>query len=95
MIAQIVHMTVKPGTEEECIRYCREMMEVSHQEPGCLQYVVHQSPENPRLFAFYEQYVDRLALDLHHDSPHFDRCIKGGVDTLVESRTRELFVPLR
>ncbi len=94
MIVLIVRMTVKPGTEEECIRLCREMTEESRKEPGCVQYVVHQSRENPRCFAFYESYVDEAALDLHRASPHFGRLIRGGVDALVESRTRELFVPL-
>ena len=94
MIVLIVHMTVKPGTEEECIRLCREMAEESRKEAGCVQYVVHQSKENPRGFAFYESYVDEAALDLHRASPHFGRLIRGGVDALIEGRTRELFVPL-
>jgi quinol monooxygenase YgiN len=94
MVVLIVHMTVKPGTEEECIRLCRAMTEETRKESGCTQYVVHQSKENPRCFAFYEQYVDEAALDLHRASPHFAKFIRGGVDALVESRTRELFVPL-
>jgi len=94
MTVLIVHMTVKLGTEEECIRLCREMTEESLKEPGCLQYVVHQSKENPHCFAFYEEYVDEAALNLHWASPHFARILLGGIDKLVESRTRELFAPI-
>ncbi len=94
MIVLIVHMTMKPGTEEECIRLCRQMTEESRKEPGCVQYVAQQSRENPSSFAFYEQYVDEAALESHRASPHFKQFISGGVDALVESRTRELFVPL-
>ena len=50
MIVLIVNMTVKPGTEEECIRLCRQMTEESLKEPGCTQYAVSQSTENPRHF---------------------------------------------
>lgn len=94
MVALIVHMTVKAGTEEDCKRLCRELAEETRKEPGCLQYVVHQSTDNPLNFAFYEQYVDEAALKAHRASPHFARYITGGVDALVSTRTRELFLPL-
>jgi quinol monooxygenase YgiN len=94
MIVLIVRMTVKPGGEEECVRLCRLMSEESRKEPGCLQWMAHQSKEDPRCFVLYEEYVDEAALDLHRASPHFAQYIRGGVDDLVESRSRELFVPL-
>jgi quinol monooxygenase YgiN len=94
MIVLIVHMTVKPDTEEECKRLLRDMAKETHKEPGCLQYVVHQSTENPQNFAFYEQYADQEALDAHRASPHFARYIEGGVDALIKTRTHELFMPL-
>jgi quinol monooxygenase YgiN len=94
MVVLIVHMTVKPGTEEDCKRLCREMAAETRKEPGCLQYIVHQSTDHPQNFAFYEQYVDEAALAAHRASPHFAWYITGGVDALVSNRTRELFVPL-
>jgi quinol monooxygenase YgiN len=94
MIVLIVHTTVKPGTEEECKRLCRELSVESRKEPGCLQYIVHQSTEHPQNFAFYEQYADEAALQAHRSSPHFAWYITGGVDGLVSSRTRGLFAPL-
>lgn len=94
MIALIVHMTIQPGKEQECSRLLREMTAETVKEPGCIQYVAHQSTENPQNFAFYETYKDQAALDAHRDSPHFARYITGGVDAFVKLRTRELFVPL-
>ncbi len=94
MVVLIVHMTVKPGTEEECIRLCRAMVEETRKEPGCVQYIAHQSTENPLSFCFYEQYVDEAALRSHSGSEHFAKYIKGGVDAIVASRTRELFTAL-
>jgi quinol monooxygenase YgiN len=70
------------------------MTEETLKEPGCLQYVVHQSRDNPRCFAFYEQYKDEAALDFHWSTPHFSKYLLGGVDRLVDSRTREIFVPI-
>ena len=94
MIVLIVHMTMKPGTEEECKRLLLQMVAETRKEPGCIQYVAHQSIDNPRNFAFYESYADKAALDVHRASPHFARYIEGGIDAIVESRTRELFLPL-
>jgi len=94
MIVLIVHMTIQPGKQDECIHLLREMTAETVKEPGCIQYVTHQSTENPLSFAFYESYNDQAALDAHRASPHFARYIRGGIDVLVESRTRELFLPL-
>jgi quinol monooxygenase YgiN len=70
-------------------------MEVeSRKEPGCLLYIAHRSIDNPSNFVFYEQYKDEAALQAHRESPHFARYIRGGIDNLVASRNRELFVPL-
>jgi (4S)-4-hydroxy-5-phosphonooxypentane-2,3-dione isomerase len=87
-------MTIKPGAAEECIRLMHAQAEESLKEPGCLQFLVHQSIENPLHFLLYEAYKDEAALAAHRASPHFARYIKGGVDALIESRTRELFLPV-
>lgn len=94
MIVVIVHMMMKPGTEEECVRLSREMTEESRKEAGCLQYATLQSRENPRSFAVYEQYVDQAALDSHRTSAHFNRCVRDGVRALIESSTFEVLVPI-
>jgi quinol monooxygenase YgiN len=91
MIVLKVDMLVKAGTETKCKEYLRVLEEHSRKEPGCLLYVAHQSTENPRKFLIYEQYKDHAALDAHRDSPYFKQYVRGGLDTIVESRTRELF----
>ncbi len=94
MIALVVHMKVKPGTEEECKRLMRIMEEHTRKEPGCIQYVGHQSLENPQSFCFYETYKDRAALAAHSSSDYFEKYVKGGLDKIVAERTRELFEPV-
>jgi quinol monooxygenase YgiN len=94
MIVLIVHMTVKQDAEEDCKRLLREMVDKTRNEPGCMQYIAHQSTENPLNFALYEQYIDEAALQAHRESPHFAWYIKGGIDALIVTRTRELFTSL-
>jgi quinol monooxygenase YgiN len=91
MIVLIVHMTIKPGNAEECIRLLKAQAAESLKEPGCLRFLVHQSIENSLHFLLYEQYKDEAALQQHRASPHFARYIKEGIDPLIESRTRELY----
>ena len=91
MIALKVDMLVKAGTEEKCKEYIRILQEHSRREPGCLMYVGHQSSEDPRRFLFYEQYADAIALEAHRNSPHFKQYVIGGLDAIMESRSRELY----
>ncbi|MDR3765194.1 MAG: putative quinol monooxygenase [Acidobacteriota bacterium] len=94
MIALLVHMTVKPGTEAECKELLKAVSEETRKEPGCIQYAAHQSQENPLHFLFYETYRDQSALDVHRLSPHYLRYVTSGIDHLVATRTKELFTPV-
>ncbi len=91
MIVLKVDMLVKPGAEEKCKEYIRILQDHSRQEPGCLMYAGHQSTENPRKFLFYEQYRDQAALDAHRAAPYFKQYVHGGLDPIMEQRTRELY----
>ena len=91
MIVLKVDMVVKPGMEEKCRELVRVLQEHSRKEPGCAQYVGHQSTENPRRFFFYEVYKDEAALQAHRDAPYFKQHVHGGLDGIMESRERELF----
>ena len=94
MIVLKVDMLVKPGTEERCKEYIRILQEHSRKEPGCVQYVGHQSTDDPRRFLFYEVYRDQAALQAHRDAPYFKQYVNGGLDGIMESRTRELYTPV-
>ena len=91
MIVLKVDMLVRPGAEEKCKECIRILQKHSRQEPGCLMYVGHQSTENPRKFLIYEQYKDQAALDTHRAAPYFKQYVNGGLDPIMENRTRELY----
>jgi quinol monooxygenase YgiN len=94
MIVLIVHLKVKPGTESECIRLMHLLEEQTRKEAGCIQYVGHQSTEDPTRFAFYESYVSEAALHLHWATEHFKHYVTEGLDKIVEERTRYLMKPI-
>ena len=91
MIVLKVDMLVKPGTEEKCKEYIRIMQEHSRKEPGCLQYIGHQSIDDPRRFLLYEQYKDKAALDAHRNASYFKQYVNGGLDQIMEQRSREFY----
>ncbi|WP_435008961.1 putative quinol monooxygenase [Tundrisphaera lichenicola] len=94
MICLAVTFLIKPGLEDEAIGMFARLTEATLTEPGCRMYLAHRSVDDPRKFFLYEQYDDRAALDAHRASDHFARLATGGLFTLVESRTPELYEPL-
>ncbi len=94
MIVLLVHLTVKAGNEERCREIVRILEEHTRREPGCRQYVGHQSVENARRFVFYEAYDDEAALAAHRAAPYYQQYVLGELDKIIEERTRELFRPV-
>jgi len=91
MIVLKVDMLVKPGTEQTCREYIQILQEHSRKEPGCVLYIGHQSMEDPRKFLFYEQYKDDAALEAHRNAPYFKQYVIGGLDAIMERRSRDLY----
>lgn len=87
----VVRMTALEGNEDEAAATMRELAEATRQEPGCELYIPAQDPENPRAFLFYEQYVDKAALDAHGASEHFQRLAVGKLFGLMESPRERTF----
>ena len=91
MIVLKVDMLVKPGAEEKCKEYIRILQENSRKEPGCVMYAGHQSTENPRRFLMYEQYKNQVGFDAHRNTPHFKQYVQGGLNSIMEQWSRELY----
>ena len=91
----VVRMTAREGAEDEAVATMRELAEATRKEPGCELYIPTQDPENPRAFLFYEQYVDKAALEAHGASEHFERLAAGKLFGLMEgSRERTFYETL-
>lgn len=86
--------TALPGNEQKVEDAVRQLLEPSRAEPGMLLYQPHRDPENPRVFFFYEQYVDRAAYEAHGASEHFQRLGFGSAIPLLESRVRAFYETL-
>jgi len=94
MICVAVTYVINEGHESEAIELFRILTEHTREEPGCRMYLAHRSTSDPRKFFLYEQYDDEAALDAHRAAAHFERYVKNGLFTILESRTPELYEPL-
>jgi quinol monooxygenase YgiN len=83
--------TANLGEEENVARAVSELLEPSKNEPGNLFYQPHRDPENPAVFFFYEQYVDKAAYEAHGSSEHFQRLGFGDAIPRLASRERAFY----
>ena len=69
-VTVIAEMTANPGKEEELKRHLLLLVEHTRQEEGCVQYDLHLSHHDPRIFLFVETWTTAEALDRHANSAH-------------------------
>lgn len=84
--------TAKEGEEDAVAAAIAKLVGPSRAEPGNLLYQCHRDPENPRVFFFYEQYVDEDGYRAHGDSAHFAEHGFGDAIPRLESRERAFYV---
>jgi len=94
MLILVVHVTIRVGHEEEVTESFRKLQEETRREPGCINYFVQRSRENPQVYMVYEQYKDEAALQAHRETSHFQEYGKNGFYRFVEERRAELFDPV-
>jgi (4S)-4-hydroxy-5-phosphonooxypentane-2,3-dione isomerase len=81
----------KEGKDNEIAAILQTMIPISRAEPGCVLYTVNRSPEDPRKFLLYEQYVDRAGYDAHMATEPYKENILGKVVPMLESRVRDFY----
>jgi quinol monooxygenase YgiN len=72
----------------------RELRDASIKEPGVIQFQVGRSSEKPNVFALWEVYRDKAAMDAHRASEHYQRLVINGIRPLVQQRSIETVRPI-
>lgn len=60
---------------DEVLSLCRELVECTRQEEGCVNYGVYQDVEHPELLTMIEEWKSREDLGTHLHSEHFTRIV--------------------
>ena len=58
-------LTIKAGKEKEFEALMKDVVPKVRKEEGNLAYTMCRSKDNPRLFLFFEEYVDQAAIQAH------------------------------
>ncbi len=69
-ITVVATFQAKPGKAEELKRALISLVAPTRKEAGCLNYDLHQSPDDPGKFLFHENWTTKAALDAHLQMPH-------------------------
>jgi quinol monooxygenase YgiN len=65
MVTFTAKLTVKEGKEQEFEDTMKKVVPEVRKEAGNRAYTFHRAKDNPRVFMFYEEYVDQAAVDAH------------------------------
>ena len=68
-VTVIASIKVKPGMEDRARELLLSIVAPTLEEPGCVNYDLHQSTTDPTDFMFYERWTSDEALAAHSKSP--------------------------
>ncbi len=94
MLVNSVHYTFAAEDVDKAEGIFRELREVSRKEEGVISFQVGRGREDPNVFALWEEYRDKAALDAHFASDHFNRLVINGIRPLAQRRDFAAVVPL-
>jgi quinol monooxygenase YgiN len=95
MLTVIAHYLAQPGQADEIAEVLTRHASASREEPGCLEFEVFRSSDQPDRFVLVEQYLDEAAFQAHRETPHFHANIDGRVAGLLAERSWQRYQPAR
>ena len=79
----VVRAKAKPGREGDLERELRAIVASTHNEPGCLRYVLHRSIEAAGTFLTIERWASKEAIDQHFAMTYVQVLLQKGADLLA------------
>ncbi|MGC9941130.1 MAG: putative quinol monooxygenase [Verrucomicrobiota bacterium] len=69
-VTVVATFQAKPGKTEELKKALLALIDTTRKETGCINYDLHQSPEDPAKFLFHENWTSKSHLDAHLKNTH-------------------------
>lgn len=86
-----VTLRVQPGKADEFAPHIlANAAGALRDEPDCHDFQVFQTLDDPDAFVLFEVYTDAAALDLHRQTPHFQKFYEDAGHLIAEKETRLL-----
>lgn len=89
-----IHFAFADKDADQAESLLREVRDASVKELGVIQFQVGRSTERPNVFALWEVYRDKAAVDAHRASDHYQRLVVNGIRPLVQRRDLETVRPI-
>ena len=70
IVTVVATFKARPGKEAELKQALTALVEPTRKEAGCLNYDLHQLPEDPAKFLFHENWTSQAHLDAHLKNAH-------------------------
>jgi len=67
----VAQISVKKEFNTEFLNFAEIMVTKSNNENGCITYRLNRDVYNDTEYIFYEEYVNKKAIDFHNTSSHF------------------------
>lgn len=83
-VTVVATMQAKPGQEANLREALLALIPPTRREEGCLNYDLHEDPEQPGSFLFHENWTSKAALDAHLANTHLQAFL-GKADDLLAS----------
>jgi quinol monooxygenase YgiN len=94
MIRIFANCKLKAGTKDEALKLVSELVALTREENGCIEYVFTESNTDADEVAFFEAWESEAALDAHSNSEHFTRLVPQIGALIVGDMTVSRFKPL-
>ena len=94
MLIVSIHFTFAPDDADRAEGLLRELQDESRKEDGVISFAIGRSKEKPNVFALWEEYRDKAALESHIATEHFARLVIRGVRVMAKERNAETVFPI-
>jgi quinol monooxygenase YgiN len=83
-VTVVARIKAKPGLERQVAEALSSLVQPTRKESGCVNYDLHQSPEDKTVFLFYENWISKRDLDQHLETPHMRDFLGKAPNLLAE-----------
>ncbi|MGH7236523.1 MAG: putative quinol monooxygenase [Nitrospiraceae bacterium] len=83
-VTVVVRMKAKTGMEVRVRQELLNLLKPTRAERGCINFDMHQAPNDPSLFLFHENWVSEEDLKRHFETQHIKRWIEEAKALLAE-----------
>lgn len=88
MCTVIAYFYARPEKQQDLEKILQDFVVQTRQEPGCVNYDLHQGDDDPNVFVFYENWRSHGDWDLHNQKPF----LKSFLDKRTDYLTKEIEV---